>query len=134
MAKYTVTYSCGHTAQVELYGPGKERERKMQWMRESAVCPECYGAQKQAETCESNAGLVNLTGSDKQIAWAMDIRGKYMREMEGQAARLTAGDAAKTQTAMDNMRAVVNMVTEAKWWIDNQYNLTNALRQVKHQQ
>ena len=49
MAKYDVTYSCGHTGIVELFGKNSERERKLQWFSESGLCPECYKAQKRAE-------------------------------------------------------------------------------------
>ena len=29
MAKYTITYSCGHEEAVELFGPMKDRESKI---------------------------------------------------------------------------------------------------------
>ena len=32
MAKYDVTYACGHTETVNLYGKTSERERKIYWM------------------------------------------------------------------------------------------------------
>lgn len=38
--KYDITYTCGHTATVELYGPTQERERKIAWL-ESIECPDC---------------------------------------------------------------------------------------------
>lgn len=38
--KYDVTYSCGHEGTVELFGPGKERDRKLAWIQGSALCPE----------------------------------------------------------------------------------------------
>lgn len=131
MAKYTVTYSCGHDGVVELFGPGKERERKLEWYRDVAVCPECYKAQKQAEVAKANEGLVALTGSEKQVAWAMDIRGKYAEECAAKAARLAEIDAARAQYALDTIRALMNKVTEAKWWIDNQYNIDAALKQLR---
>ena len=50
--KYDVTYSCGHTGTVELYGKTSERESKIRWYETTAVCPECYKKQQQeaAET------------------------------------------------------------------------------------
>ena len=48
MAKYDVTYSCGHTGIVELFGKNSERERKLKWYEEG-VCPECYKTQKRVE-------------------------------------------------------------------------------------
>lgn len=49
MAKYNVTYSCGHDGVVDLSGPGKDRERKLEWYSTSAQCPDCYRAAKKAE-------------------------------------------------------------------------------------
>ena len=47
--KYTVTYSCGHTGTVQLYGKTEERERKIKYYEEYGLCPECYKKQKQEE-------------------------------------------------------------------------------------
>jgi hypothetical protein len=49
MAKYDVTYSCGHSGTAELYGPGKERDRKIEWMGRSGLCPECCKTKKLEE-------------------------------------------------------------------------------------
>ena len=49
MAKYTAEYSCGHSGEVQLYGPHKERERKLEWYKDRASCPACYRASKDAE-------------------------------------------------------------------------------------
>ena len=38
--KYDITYSCGHTGTVELYGKTSERESKIRWYETTAVCPE----------------------------------------------------------------------------------------------
>ena len=140
MAKYTVTYSCGHDGVVELFGPGKERERKLEWYQNVAVCPECYKAQKQAEVAKANEGLVALTGSEKQVAWAMEIRGKYLADLierleQTAKARFANVDADRLQVALEaakaNARILVNKVTEAKWWIDNQYGVDAALKQLR---
>ncbi len=47
--KYTITFSCGHEGTVELFGPNKDRERKLEWYRKQAVCPDCYKEQKAIE-------------------------------------------------------------------------------------
>lgn len=43
MAKYTVTHICGHTQTHDLFGPGKERERKQAWLK-TTDCKDCYAA------------------------------------------------------------------------------------------
>lgn len=55
MLKYTVTYSCGHTGTVVLFGKNAEREKKLKWYSESAICPDCYKAEMQTE--QEKAGL-----------------------------------------------------------------------------
>ena len=42
MAKYEVHYACGHTETIELYGPHKERYRKIEWLEKEGKCSECY--------------------------------------------------------------------------------------------
>lgn len=39
--KYDVKFSCGHTCTVELFGKTSDRERKIKWYEECAVCPIC---------------------------------------------------------------------------------------------
>lgn len=42
--KCDVIYSCGHTGMVRLYGSNRDRERKLKWYNEYALCPNCYRA------------------------------------------------------------------------------------------
>jgi len=52
MAKYDITYSCGHKGTVELFGKTSERENKIAWYERDGLCPECYKATKRAEEAE----------------------------------------------------------------------------------
>lgn len=86
--KYNVTYSCGHTATVELFGKNADRENKLKWMSEKGLCPECYKAflrqddKEKAEEVlsESKLTLPTLTGTEKQIAYAEELRNYYIRD------------------------------------------------------
>lgn len=49
MAKYQIDFSCGHTEQRELYGPTKERQRKIEYFERSGDCTECYKARMRAQ-------------------------------------------------------------------------------------
>lgn len=50
MAKYTISYKCGHGSfEKQLYGKHTERERYMAWAEGTMLCPECYKAKMQAE-------------------------------------------------------------------------------------
>ena len=88
MAKYEVTYSCGHSDTVTLFGPYKERDRKLEWMK-TTLCPACYKAEqarlreernrKNAEESKT-AGLAPITeGTAKQNGWAESLRAKVFK-------------------------------------------------------
>lgn len=54
MAKYEVTFSCGHTETVALFGKHTERERKIKYYEECGHCSECRRAYKAAEPLTAN--------------------------------------------------------------------------------
>jgi len=131
MAWETINYSCGHTADLQMYGPHKDRESKKEWLERSGVCPECYKAKKDEErkqadvvAAEKNATRPALKGSEKQIAWAEKLRAynydifvaAKKRGEEAMAGGHNPGDAEKQ--IFDFVVAAGNC-TSAKWWIDN---------------
>lgn len=94
--KYTVTYSCGHEEEIQLFGPNKDRERRIAAF-ESQECPACRAAK-----------APELTGSAKQVAWAADIKAKGLPDVdENHAAMAVLVD------------RVVSSKDSAKWWIDH---------------
>lgn len=81
--KYNIKFSCGHTAEIQLFGKFEEREKKIKYYEEEGICPECYKALKEKEKKEEDEkmqfeakdiGLPDLQGTEKQIAWANKIR------------------------------------------------------------
>ena len=58
--KYEVTFSCGHTGTVQLYGKGDERERKIRYFEEYGVCSACY---KERRAIEAEIGCKHVTMS-----------------------------------------------------------------------
>lgn len=56
MSKYNVTFKqCGHEGTVELFGKCSERHRKLEYMSENFLCPECYKKlmeEQKADGCE----------------------------------------------------------------------------------
>ena len=58
MAWYDVTYKCGHEGREQIYGTNVhgERDRRVEWISEHKLCPECYKAEKRRE--EKEMGLV----------------------------------------------------------------------------
>ena len=93
-----IEYACGHTEQQQMYGKNSERDRRAAAMGRDD-CPACRRAA--ADKAATDQGLPQLTGSDKQIAWATDIRAR--------ALRLLPADRS------DKLRPE----TSARWWIDH---------------
>lgn len=88
-----VTYSCGHTGEVQLFGTNKDRERKIKWYEESALCPDCYRKQQEerGKALAAEYNLPEITGvSDKQIAFAETLRTRYLLNYEAELNKLTA--------------------------------------------
>lgn len=66
-------------------------------------------------------GLPALTGSEKQVKWATDIRGKFNRAFDSETKQfLRYKTAAKYLTAWKD---ACNAQTSAKWWIDRRDKL-----------
>ena len=114
MAKYTITYRCGHTAEVQLYGTYKDREKKIAYYK-TIDCPECR-AKAVAEDAQSK-GYAELTGSAKQVSWANDIRSKMMHEADELAANVT-----RNKEMFDKAVETMKNETSASWWIDRRNN------------
>ena len=87
------------------------------------MCPKCYKEHARAEERRKNeeaiaatgATLPPLTGSEKQVAWAEDIR-----------AEAVANAVKKLKDDVDKAAIIADLCsgkTEAKWWIDTRYNI-----------
>ena len=137
--KYTVTCSCGHEIETQLYGTAAEREKKIAWYQTAALCPDCYKAQQARERQGEDAKreLPALEGSDKQIAWAQSIRLAKLRNNrfcarvadgvmtapalvdEINQAMVQIGDNAPADIIASAQEAIRLMTeTSAKWFID----------------
>lgn len=135
MAKYSVEFSCGHTETVQLFGKTSERDRKIEWYENHGCCSACYAAKKDAERKAANdaaseksaeLALPELTGSEKQIAWANTIRVNELTEFDERSARVlkkvSVLSPAAQQEILDAIllqRSELVAKTEAKFWIDN---------------
>lgn len=87
MAKYDITFSCGHTGTIELFGKTSERERKINYFENHGLCAECRKAEKASltDTLEQELDLPEIEGvSEKQIAYARSLRYKIANEYKRQ--------------------------------------------------
>ncbi len=145
MGKYTVTYADGVTEEVQLFGPMKERERRLEWLK-TVDSPGNYkkamDAQRQAEREKANTeakqvselkGLPKLQGSDKQVTWAETIRVGYVKKLDDFIDRTTSEDTAKGKLSKEEYDQYLKPINttaiqfrdemlskpNASWWIEN---------------
>lgn len=90
MAWYYGKFSCGHEGRVNIIGPHKDRPRKIE-LAFSKLCPECYQEEmkkereirmKEAIRKTEEYDLPQLTGSEKQIAWAIQLRINFIEYVD----------------------------------------------------
>ena len=125
MAKYTVNHICGHTVEVQLFGKMEDRYRRIEWL-ETQECEECRRAKANAAAAAAKdaRGLADLTGSEKQISWANTIREGAYKALDC-LAPFTTND--KVKAIVADWKSKMDAQTEAKWWIDNRYNMPKPL-------
>lgn len=58
--------------------------------------------------------LAELTGSEKQIAWAEDLRKAYIAEWEKRGLL-------EEEVNRDYIASIINTQTQAKWWINYRF-------------
>lgn len=121
MAKYDITHLCGHDERIALVGPTARRESRIEW-EESRVCRDCYHAQQTAAAAEAAAerALPALVGSDKQVAWAITLREKFLAKFE--TWRESEGKRMLDPAKLGEFSAFADQMTrisDARFWIDN---------------
>lgn len=125
MAKYTIEHKCGHEKESNIVGPEKDRPRKKEWLA-SQVCPDCKREQTRlgVEAWTEARGLVELAGSEKQIAWALKVRKELLEEMDKYV------DPSNESTEMGYIIRAHELITrqsQAKWWIDRRQETGKSL-------
>lgn len=82
MAKYSLTYSCGHPGSVSLGGLHRTRYERLDWLAREGLCPECYRAQaREREAWEYPKLYVRLLaqhGAWEIVCWANSFAWKDM--------------------------------------------------------
>jgi len=114
MSKYEITYKCGHKKTIELFGKMSERENKIKRL-EQQDCNDCKRLAGKNQKGKDLVGLPDLTGSDKQIDFALQIRLKFVKDIR--ELELNMPDNAK-----NSVEAWLSSKTESNWWINNRCN------------
>ncbi len=125
--------NCGN--QITIFGGNrKDTDRKASWAEsEGFICEDCKENQRQegndkAAQANASAGLLELTGSEKQIAWAETIRAEKLSNIEKAANKEFSPLEAEAYYGDDQSMAAaqqshatrqLKQQTSASWWIDN---------------
>lgn len=137
MTRHLVVHACGHPAEHELRGAPHRREWQAR-KRAEGVCPVCWRAGVDAADAE-NAALAGerawpvLDGTDKQVAWAITVRGCLVDELPARLVELAqAGDDRgkafpAQQQALVLARELCLEQTSAAWWIGNRNRIGEAM-------
>lgn len=112
----------------------READSWVEWAEKNiTVCDECLYTERKAKADDisrraASAGLPELTGSEKQITWAQQIRyefadvvTRFWQDVEdGKCGDITSE---QTQASIKRTKNVLNYIfvskTSASWWIDN---------------
>lgn len=130
MAQHNIRHTCGHEETVQIYGTNVhgERQRKAEWL-ESKPCRDC---ERKAMREENLTGAAELTGSDKQVDWANDLRAKAIGGIKAKLAKIDTQYIAAPQEWKDAQRkageAIITAMlaeTSAKTIIDNRLDLVS---------
>lgn len=118
---YDVTHSCGHVAEYDMRGMSS---RDRDWRIRCLERQPCEACQLEAVMeWGRERGLPDMTGSEKQVAWAAWIRKSQIQQAERAMEEARRRDQRKPNPeamatlaqALENIQAI----PEAKWWIDH---------------
>ena len=130
MAKHNITMNCGCTETHDIGGPVRQRDYKAKRIAEDD-CGTCYRERKHAEALAATpASWPVLTGTEKQVKWAMSIRAEGVKAihewLENDLPQMAAASGmerieAITEGALwyGSVEELVQHETTAKYWIDN---------------
>lgn len=124
MAKATATCTCIKCSNTFYRYATKANRREadswVQWAEANInLCPDCYNAERM-ERARGGAELCELEGSPKQVAWAEDIRDKFLKS--------TTANTNKLYQA--TRRFAVEHINSAKWWIERRNDFHQAINEV----
>jgi len=102
-----ISYACGHTGREQMYGKSSGRDQRADYLGQYD-CPDCRALQGQERGC------LPLRGTEKQKAWAGDLRAKYLTQH-------TDMDAATCAT----------LPVASSTWIDARNNLSSIQPKIK---
>lgn len=130
MAWRTVEHACGHTEDYQFYGKGIDRDRKQKWMatNDCTACKKETEAQRRELEKAENLKMIkssgfdisypDLVGSTKQIAWAVELRAKFVAAILSNIGQSTYTNE-QIETLKQYTRDIVSDQVDSRYWIDS---------------
>jgi hypothetical protein len=118
----TIIHACGHSEEYVLYDRHGRARHQDHWMQ-SRTCRACTAAQMDAAATAVTHDLLNLTGSPKQIDWAMRIRHHIRSQIQvtmGRAVEQAQLAGCDGDTIQERWRPVIEEIfnqTDSRYWI-----------------
>lgn len=128
MAKARAICTCTHCgAEFEVTAITRNSTEKQNWKEWAEkyydTCRDCWKKQKNARIAEETEqlGLPQLTGSENQINWAMEIRLGIAKELEEiiYGAKKNTRNSKETIATMEQCYSWIIEQRESRYWIDN---------------
>lgn len=131
MATYkTVTYSCGHEGLLYVGGlKSADKAKKIEWAEREGLCPTCYAQMMRKSRNEKynteakENEFPELTGSEKQISWANEIRSKFFERLTNATRGIKITE--RIQQLIDKAMEMLRTINTARFWIDNRVGITS---------
>lgn len=129
--------TCGKTFEVKATRANSTQAREFEeWAVEHCTeCHECSAKRKAEQDCQRYAGIdmsdySPLRGSERQIAWANDIRrGFISQEIDPWLGKSTLSpELPKDPINYADLRAYAVQIADAKWWIDARGGAADIMR------
>lgn len=132
MAKYTITHTCGHEHEYQLFGKSRERDRKIAWL-EKQECPACRRKAEEEAAKKATEGmeLPELEGTEKQVKWANTIRGQFINATRTYNETCAFG-IANPRIDVEKALSIIASVKTARDFIDNRDDLFTFLSIMSH--
>ncbi|HLZ64413.1 MAG TPA: hypothetical protein VKR06_46390 [Ktedonosporobacter sp.] len=137
MAKYTITRKCGHSEEMQIGGPEKDRPGKADWLATQS-CVACRRNQTRlsVDAWTEERGLVELEGTEKQVSWADKIRKELIEEMDRFLDLANASPEHPDSPYIIRAYKWALIQSKAAWWLDRREQtgrtqLTKMIEQLK---
>lgn len=105
---------------MNLFGPTRDRNRKLEWMH-TILCPECQkaAAEEARKKKAGELGMPELKGTEKQVAWAEKIRLEIFGMTEDPLELKLCEREGITKENYEKGMEYAFGKDKASWWIDN---------------